>query len=110
MLTTGQAGKRLGVHAATVRRWARAGRITFTWVGRVRGFDPREIERLRRCRQQRRAPASENDKWTARRSARACQSVAGQNGASAGSLFRARTAVESSGNAAGGAVDRGWHL
>lgn len=43
-----QAAERLGVHAETLRRWARDGMVTYWAVGRGRymEFDPKDIDAL----------------------------------------------------------------
>jgi len=48
LVSTKQAAERLGVHPATIRRWAASGRVRFVRIGRERAIPAAEVQRLRR--------------------------------------------------------------
>lgn len=50
LLATKQAAERLGVHPATVRRWAASGRVRYVRIGRERAIPSEEVTRLKRER------------------------------------------------------------
>ena len=50
LVSTKQAAERLGVHPATIRRWAASGRLRFVRIGRERAIPVAEVSRLRRER------------------------------------------------------------
>lgn len=59
LLSTKQVAKRLGVHPATIRRWAASGRFRFVRIGRERAIPAEEIRRLQRERVKRHADRRE---------------------------------------------------
>lgn len=50
LLATKQAAQRLGVHPATIRRWAASGRVRYERIGRERAIPVEEVSRLLRER------------------------------------------------------------
>jgi len=50
LLATKQAATRLGVHPATIRRWAASGQLRYMRIGRERAIPVEEISRLQRER------------------------------------------------------------
>jgi excisionase family DNA binding protein len=50
LLSTKQAAERLGVHPATIRRWAASGRVRYVRIGRERAIPVEEVRRLKRER------------------------------------------------------------
>ena len=50
LLATKQAAERLGVHPATIRRWAASGRVRYERIGRERAIPVEEVSRLQRER------------------------------------------------------------
>jgi len=53
LLATKQAAERLGVHPATIRRWAASGRVRYERIGRERAIPIGEVNRLLRERAKR---------------------------------------------------------
>ena len=50
LVATKQAAERLGVHPATIRRWAASGRLRYVRIGRERAIPAEEVSRLLRDR------------------------------------------------------------
>jgi len=50
LVATKQAAERLGVHPATIRRWAVSGRLRYVRIGRERAIPAEEVSRLLRER------------------------------------------------------------
>jgi len=48
MLSTLEASRRIGAACSSVRRWAKAGLLPFTPIGKARGFDERAVTRFAR--------------------------------------------------------------
>jgi excisionase family DNA binding protein len=44
LISSQEAGRRLSIHASTLREWAIAGRLPFHKVGRIYKFDPADID------------------------------------------------------------------
>ena len=53
LIATKQAAERLGVHPATIRRWAASGIVRYVRVGRERAIPAEEVTRLLRERARR---------------------------------------------------------
>jgi len=60
LLATKQAAERLGVHPATIRRWAASGRVRYERIGRERAIPAEEVARLLRERAKADHTASSN--------------------------------------------------
>lgn len=50
LLATKEAAERLGVHPATIRRWAASGRLRYERIGRERAIPVEEVTRMQRER------------------------------------------------------------
>jgi excisionase family DNA binding protein len=50
LIGTKEASQRLGVHPATIRRWAASGRVRYVRIGRERAIPAEEVGRLKRER------------------------------------------------------------